>query len=518
MRSDPCLLIAGLACVGMTACPVPAQTTWYVDDDAALGGDGASWSTAFRFLQDALAVAQAGDEVRVAAGVYCPDESADYPAGTKDRTAAFHLATGVALRGGFAGVGLLRPEQRNTDANLTILSGDLEGNDGLRSGGGAGAVDNSHHVVIAAGVDRTALLEGFTISGGFASGEDSPHLNGGGLTASGASPTVRNCRFTNNYSQDLGGAVDLFLASNALFEGCTFDQNAPGAVYSILSSPVFRDCDFEANEDGAVIGRQNPNCRLVGCSFRGNVSVSGGALLNVAGMTTAVNCAFQDNVAAGLSESYGGAVLNLNGQVRLINCLLRGNSGVRGGAVANRSGYVTLNQCTLLENTAELSGGDLLWYVDVGPASGWVVNSILWGGSAPSGPELALHAAAGAGSWLMVQHSTVQGGADAAYVGPESVLDWGAGAIDADPLANTSGALAAGSPCIDTGLNSAVPLDLLDADQDGDTQELLPIDWAGLARIWDGLGDGVVVVDMGAREFGARRPLQRAALRTGVQP
>ncbi len=36
-----------------------AGTILYVDDDAPLNGDGLSWDTAFRFLQDALADAAA---------------------------------------------------------------------------------------------------------------------------------------------------------------------------------------------------------------------------------------------------------------------------------------------------------------------------------------------------------------------------------------------------------------------------------------------------------------------------
>ena len=45
----------------------------YVDDDAPLGGDGLSWDTAYRFLQDALATASDSTEIRVAQGAYQPD-------------------------------------------------------------------------------------------------------------------------------------------------------------------------------------------------------------------------------------------------------------------------------------------------------------------------------------------------------------------------------------------------------------------------------------------------------------
>ena len=46
----------------------------YVDDDANAGGDGASWDTAFNYLQDALSDAQYGDEIRVAEGIYVLDQ------------------------------------------------------------------------------------------------------------------------------------------------------------------------------------------------------------------------------------------------------------------------------------------------------------------------------------------------------------------------------------------------------------------------------------------------------------
>ena len=52
-----------------------AQTIIYVDRYAAIGSnDGTSWETAFRTLQDALAVAVSGGSIRVARGRYWPDE------------------------------------------------------------------------------------------------------------------------------------------------------------------------------------------------------------------------------------------------------------------------------------------------------------------------------------------------------------------------------------------------------------------------------------------------------------
>ena len=43
--------------------PIASAKVIYVDDDASEGGDGSSWVSAYKNLQDALAVSEAGDEV-----------------------------------------------------------------------------------------------------------------------------------------------------------------------------------------------------------------------------------------------------------------------------------------------------------------------------------------------------------------------------------------------------------------------------------------------------------------------
>jgi hypothetical protein len=46
----------------------------YVDDDTSPGGDGQSWPTAYKYLQDALAISEYGDQLWVAQGIYKPDQ------------------------------------------------------------------------------------------------------------------------------------------------------------------------------------------------------------------------------------------------------------------------------------------------------------------------------------------------------------------------------------------------------------------------------------------------------------
>ncbi|UCD48687.1 MAG: hypothetical protein JSW27_14275, partial [Phycisphaerales bacterium] len=153
----------------------------YVDDDAPTPGNGTSWATAYRFLQDAFVDAAAvGEpvEVRVAQGIYRPDQSAVAPEGTGDRAATFRLAHQLTLRGGYAGLGASDPNARESEMYETVLSGDLARNDivlasPLDASGEPTREDNSYHVVsgdeddVVVG-EFTAVLEGLTVTGGHA--------------------------------------------------------------------------------------------------------------------------------------------------------------------------------------------------------------------------------------------------------------------------------------------------------------------------------------------------------------
>jgi hypothetical protein len=126
-----------------------------------------SWDSAYRFLQVALSIAHDPDngvtEIRVGQGVYCPDRDEADPQGTGDRAATFALVAGVALEGGYAGIGAPNPDARDVALYETVLSGDLLGDDGPDF---ANSAENSLHVVMAHQVGDTAVLDGFTVSGG----------------------------------------------------------------------------------------------------------------------------------------------------------------------------------------------------------------------------------------------------------------------------------------------------------------------------------------------------------------
>src|SRR5688572_3138013 len=115
--------LAAAACLLASPATVLADIV-YVDDSATGANDGSSWENAFRKLRPALTVAQAGDTVRVAQGVYAPANAGG------SRAATFSVPDSVRVVGGYAGDGAVDPDAFDPDTFITTLTGDLNGDDG----------------------------------------------------------------------------------------------------------------------------------------------------------------------------------------------------------------------------------------------------------------------------------------------------------------------------------------------------------------------------------------------------
>ncbi len=217
----------------------------YVDDTATGSDHGTSWEDAFQDLQAALQVAKEPEnpltEVWVAAGVYRPDGQ------TGERDRSFTIYGDLGVYGGFTG-GETERDQRNPATSRVILSGDI--------GVPADSSDNSYHVVEASEALPGAVLDGFTVAGGHAEGND-PTDRGGGLYINGGSLFVRDCWFVGNQAATGGGMLiqDASLEMlNCLFSGNESLVWAGGAIQSLGSETTIRSSTFSQNTSATMSG------------------------------------------------------------------------------------------------------------------------------------------------------------------------------------------------------------------------------------------------------------------------
>jgi hypothetical protein len=410
-----------------TGCP--AGPVYYVDKDATGSGYGTSWANAFTELRDAFAaqgVCSTTTEIWVAAGTYTP--TAD-----TTRSATFQLLDSVAVYGGFAGDETTLDE-RDWVTNVTILSGDI--------GVAADSSDNSYHVVTASGTDRTAVLDGFTVTGGNADGAGDDE-RGGGIYNQSGSPTIRNVRVVDNAA-----------------------EYAAGGMYNNHGSPRLTDVVFEGNDGkhggGLVIQwAEGDDAELTDVEFIGNSSTNGGGMLCNGASPTLVNVTFVENYASGAG---GGMRCSNDASPTVINGLFYGNStgtgGWGGGFLNSQEGTPVLINVTFSGNVSGEGGG--IW-ADTG--SPVLANAILWGDSAVTSGDEIFNSG---GASTDIAYSLVEGcGSSGGGWDPTMGTD-GGNNIDVDPLfvdaAGGNLRLTASSPALDTGNNAVVPYNLYDLD------------------------------------------------------
>jgi predicted outer membrane repeat protein len=503
-----------------------AQTVLHVDGDVTQNGDGMSWASPLRHLQDALMLAGSNPavrEVHIAAGIYQPDRSAMTPDGSGDRQMSFVVPSGVMVMGGFAGSGAPDPELRDIVVNTTTLSGDLLSNDGPNW---ANHGENSHHIVTITGGDATTGLDGLSISGGYAPSSMWPDGIGAGLLVLNGSPVLINCAITGNLAT--AGAGAMIVAGYPVFTSCTFSGNYAwggrgGAIYGESGSDLDAiDCSFLFNtahgaggvgDGGAVFLMFDCPAAFTRCTFANNVAFTssqiyptGGAMSILADDVTLHSCGFYGNNAlVGGPGGAGGAIWNGGDGLSLLNCVFSGNKAAAGGAVVCFLSSPHFVNCTIVANSAD-DGGGLFNIYNSHPV---VTNCVLWDNTAVGTTlyKAQIHNATDDSS-VDLSYSCAHGlftpepGED-----PPDPADF-PGCIDDDPLlADLNGAdnligttddeprLSAGSPGIDAGNNTAVPV-------------RLTTDIAGDPRFIDdpdtrdtGAGSPPVV-DMGAYEFG----------------
>jgi hypothetical protein len=274
----------------------------FVDLSKTSGANnGTSWADAYTSFQSALEAALPNDEIWVAKGIYKPSKDETGNATPTDiRTVCFKMKTKVAIYGGFAGTETAITQRTGYDtgeANETILSGDMLGNDAVTGSGVnfdiTNTSDNCDHVIynkftfVAPLTD--AILDGFTVSGGNSGGF------GGGMNNNFASPVVQNCTFRHNRASASGAGIYNNNPSSPVFVNCKIVYNvaagAPGAGInnSAGTSVVLTNCVISAN------------------SLNGP---PGGGIWNNGSTTTLNNSIIWGNYATSANEIFGTVTMN----------------------------------------------------------------------------------------------------------------------------------------------------------------------------------------------------------------
>ena len=467
-KSQWCLLFL----LPIAACSAATSKVIYVDNDATSANDGSSWENAYLYLQDALADANFAEkpiEIRVAQGIYKPDQGAIQTPGSREAT--FRLINDVTLEGGYAGLDEPDPDARNVELYETIMSGDLNGDDvevtepcDLRNV--PTRAENSYNVVTGSGTDDSAVLDGFTITAGNANqpytsgwlpdptGPDNDawrFTRGAGMFNIFASPIVANCTFTMN-SGSVGGGMFNYLCVMTLND-CKFARNSArwgGGMSDSQSSLTLTNCHFSenlANFGGGLSGGSR-TIKLTDCTLiRNSADRSGGGMFDES-ITTLTNCAFIANEAdqaGGLSSQFstltdctfiankarnwGGGMWSGLGDT-VSNCIFSGNSAsICGGAI-----YLTIftdiiiTNCTLTGNSApngNALASDSFFGDPNYPSNIELMNCIVWGG----GNEIWNDGV----SKIKISYSDIKNGQAGIY-DPYGVIVWGQDNIDVDPL------------------------------------------------------------------------------------
>ncbi len=330
------------------------------------------------------------------------------------------------------------------------------------------------------------------------------YLCGGGIALyRNSSPTFNHVRINNNYCEDddgLGGGLFVTRSSVSLF-CATINQNTAahgGAIRCALNAIVeINDSHFYENIsycNAGCISCDDSDIFMKSCTINSSNALSyAGALYiwdssyvkldsvallnNISSVGGGINV---ENSTLDIYSSYlynnsacdGGAIISFNSDLNIFNSLFVENGTYEGGSAIDARNSTDVYCCNLTttDNYAQTSCGGIKCDSS---SELEMYNSILWNDTQP---EII-------GNNVSVMNSDIQG-------------DWtGVGNIDIDPMfadtLNEDYRLTENSQCIDAGIPDTTGLDIPSWDMDGNI------------RVWDGNGDGIAIIDMGAYEYGA---------------
>ena len=383
----------------------------YVNGAVPVTGNGSSWTSPFKTVNEALDAANitacAPQEIWVAAGTYYPTINPTTVTASRDSSFRI-LRNGIRMYGGFFGNETLL-SQRNVTTNLTTLSGDI--------GTAADSTDNVYHVVTIVAsptslIDTSTRIDGFTIRGGNATGGGNftvkgitfNQVDGGGLyvcglnTNNNCSPSIANNTFTRNYAYYGGG---LYLGgynggtTSPDIRSCTFTLNTAiyyGGGFTAIGEAKRNNismnlCAFTANKvsltgtygGGGAMYTRASRISIDSSTFTANTGSCAAGLKADAGVGTITNSQFTGNIVAATSNTttYSGAEVYNTGGAAIFHgagdssyytgCKFSGNSAYNGNAVfltsiGSAGTFLKLSTSTFTGNTGGYWGGVIANY------------------------------------------------------------------------------------------------------------------------------------------------------------
>lgn len=245
----------------LTKLPATAAKIIRVKRDAIGANNGTSWPNAYKELTDALANAEAGDQIWITGDRY-------YPTRGTDRSASFMLKSGISIYGQFEGTENSVQERTFRTTVTTQLSGDI--------GRAFDSTDNSYHIVRGENISNV-LLDHIRILDGNANGTSLDDKKGAGLYLSFSGNVVYSidCQFVlvGQCTADTeGGAAYIACKQEAdcrfNFYATSFDRsraNLGGGLFldldkgkCLMQTTYFSGCRYsEARESGGGVYIRN---------------------------------------------------------------------------------------------------------------------------------------------------------------------------------------------------------------------------------------------------------------------
>lgn len=350
--------------------------TVYVNASATGANNGTSWADAYTNLNSAISNYNINQEIWVASGVYKPNGTA--------RTSTFNLPSDIKIYGGFNGNETTR-FQRNHKTNLTILSGDLSGNDNSNIiHTEATRQDNCYHVISLLGNVKNIIVDGFVIKDGNANG-----------------PFITTGPANTQYYHTRGGAIyaNPYTTNDeitATFKNCTLEKNSAtstgvfttyfaGGVTYLITDVNFEACIIKNNHSGGLAAMNYSGAngfnwiakgKIINCLFHNNTNPSGASCLYFSASTSnggnenginvdVINSTFTSNTGAfgntisgdnGDMAKFYNNIIYGNGSNTPLN-FLNGNPGHSNNIIEGGQLLGSTNENPLLDSNYKLTAG-----------------------------------------------------------------------------------------------------------------------------------------------------------------